>query len=139
MQPAHCVLLFLVLAGNSALFRFLRSYMLLFQSPVLMCSWFVRALPIPQYFYVQNNICSTFDILWPLIQTKALQVYMWFYQNKHLLSLSLSPTLTSSCVAARCTQLVITSGSGTAYLKVDGSCSKSLCSATIVRCSYQYS
>jgi len=29
MQPAECVLLFLVLAGNSALFRFLRSYTLL--------------------------------------------------------------------------------------------------------------
>jgi len=27
MQPAQCVLLFLVLAGNSTLFRFLRSYM----------------------------------------------------------------------------------------------------------------
>ena len=35
----QCVLLFLVLVGNSALFWFLRSYTLLLQSPVLMRSW----------------------------------------------------------------------------------------------------
>ena len=37
-QLAQCVLLFLVLAGNSTLLRFLCSYMLLLQSSVLMRS-----------------------------------------------------------------------------------------------------
>ena len=36
---ALCVLLFLVLAGNSAQFQTLRSYILLLKSPVLMHSW----------------------------------------------------------------------------------------------------
>ena len=45
MQPAQCVLLFLVLAGNSALLRFLRSYTLalLLQSPILMRSWRIES------------------------------------------------------------------------------------------------
>ena len=38
MQPAQCMLLFLVLAGNSALFRFVRSYMLLLYSRPFLCA-----------------------------------------------------------------------------------------------------
>ena len=40
MQHAQCMLIFLVLVGNFAQFRILRSYMLLLKSPVLMCSWY---------------------------------------------------------------------------------------------------
>ena len=38
-QYVQCVLLILVLAGNSTRFRILSSYMLLLKSSVLMCSW----------------------------------------------------------------------------------------------------
>ena len=38
MQPAQCMLLFLVLAGNSALSRFLRSYTLLYSSHPFLCT-----------------------------------------------------------------------------------------------------
>ena len=75
-QHAQCMLLFLVLTGNFALFCILRSYTLLFQSPVLMHSWCVTYVePHPVYTICEACILCSVGCLrntvWPAISIRA--------------------------------------------------------------------
>ena len=76
MQHAQCMLLFLVLMGNFALFHILCSYTLLFQSPVLMHSWCGTCVePHPVYTICEAcilcSVCCLRNTVWPAISIRA--------------------------------------------------------------------
>ena len=56
------MLLFLILAGNSAPFRFLRSYTLLLQLPILMHSCYILI-----YSFTYRKMCNNCTLLWAVI------------------------------------------------------------------------